>query len=58
MISEIQTLLDEYVAWLKQKTSLRQIDEWVEITNFPLTQVDRSIGLVEFAFGCQGKFVV
>lgn len=32
MISEIQALLDEYVAWLKQKMSLRQIDEWVEIT--------------------------
>lgn len=32
MIGEIQALLDEYTAWLKQKTSLRQIDEWVEIT--------------------------
>jgi hypothetical protein len=32
MIQEIQKLLDEYVAWLKDKTSLRQIDNWVEIT--------------------------
>jgi hypothetical protein len=32
MIEEIQKLLDEYVAWLKDKTSLRQIDDWVEIT--------------------------
>ena len=32
MISEIQKLLDDYVAWLKDKTSLRQIEQWVEIT--------------------------
>ncbi|MDD3828384.1 MAG: DUF1829 domain-containing protein [Anaerolineae bacterium] len=32
MIHEIQRLLDEYVAWLKDKTVLRQIDDWVEIT--------------------------
>jgi hypothetical protein len=32
MISDIQKLLDEYSAWLKDKTVLRQIDDWVEIT--------------------------
>ena len=33
MIEEIQKLLDEYVAWLKDKTTLRQINnDWVEIT--------------------------
>jgi len=32
MIEEIQKLLDDYLAWLKDKTSLRQINEWVEIT--------------------------
>ena len=32
MISEIQRLLDEYVAWLRQGISLQQIGEWVEIT--------------------------
>jgi len=32
MIGEVQRLLDEYLAWLKDKTGLRQIDEWVEIT--------------------------
>jgi hypothetical protein len=32
MIQEVQRLLDEYLAWLKDKTSLRQIDDWVEIT--------------------------
>lgn len=32
MITEIQELLDRYQRWLREKTTLRQIDEWVEIT--------------------------
>jgi len=32
MIHEIQRLLDDYYAWLKDKTALRQIGQWVEIT--------------------------
>lgn len=32
MIQDIQRLLDTYNAWLKDKTVLRQIDDWVEIT--------------------------
>ena len=32
MIDEMQTLLDQYVTWLREKTSLRQVDDWVEIT--------------------------
>jgi hypothetical protein len=32
MIDEIQGLLDRYVAWLRDKTSLRQVNDWVEIT--------------------------
>jgi hypothetical protein len=32
MIQEVQRLLDEYLAWLKDKTQLRQVEEWVEIT--------------------------
>ena len=32
MIQEIQRLLDDYLAWLKDKTQLRQIDQWIEIT--------------------------
>lgn len=32
MIQEIERLLNEYIAWLKDKTVLRQIDGWVEIT--------------------------
>ena len=33
MIEDIQKLLDQYTAWLKDKTKLRQLsDQWVEIT--------------------------
>ena len=32
MMDEIQRLLDQYIAWLKDKTVLRQIKDWVEIT--------------------------
>ena len=32
MINEIQRLLDHYVAWLKDQTTLRQINDWIEIT--------------------------
>jgi hypothetical protein len=32
MIEEIGRLLENYAAWLKDKTSLRQLNDWVEIT--------------------------
>lgn len=32
MIEEIQRLMDAYHAWLKDKSVLRQVDQWVEIT--------------------------
>lgn len=32
MMDEIQRLLDDYRVWLREKTSLRQIENWVEIT--------------------------
>ena len=32
MIDEIQKLLDQYLAWLKDKTALRQVKDWIEIT--------------------------
>lgn len=32
MITEVQDLLDRYVQWLKDKTALRQVKDWVEIT--------------------------
>lgn len=32
MIEEIQNLIDNYLRWLKDKTVLRQVKDWVEIT--------------------------
>ena len=32
MIEDIQRLLDVYHAWLKDKTALRQVGDWIEIT--------------------------
>ena len=32
MIDEIRKLIDEYTAWLKDKTALRQVGDWIEIT--------------------------
>lgn len=31
-VGEVQSLLDQYWIWLKDRTSLRQMDGWVEIT--------------------------
>ena len=30
MIEEIRTLMDRYLLWLKDKTTLREIQDWVE----------------------------
>ena len=32
MTDEVQLLLNQYWEWLKEKTTLRQINDWVEIT--------------------------
>lgn len=32
MINEIQNLLDQYNNWLKDKTTIREIENWIEIT--------------------------
>jgi hypothetical protein len=32
MIDEVRKLIDEYVGWLREKTTLRQVGEWVEVT--------------------------
>jgi hypothetical protein len=32
MINEVQRLLEQYIAWLKDKTLLRQLEKWIEIT--------------------------
>ena len=31
-MTEMQNLIDKYVAWLKDKASLRQLEDWIEIT--------------------------
>jgi hypothetical protein len=31
-MEEIKTLMDQYVAWLRSKTTLRQVADWIEIT--------------------------
>ncbi|HUY80456.1 MAG TPA: DUF1829 domain-containing protein [Acidobacteriaceae bacterium] len=32
MIEEIQRMMDGYLGWLREKTSLREIGDWIEIT--------------------------
>jgi hypothetical protein len=32
MIDEVRVLIDNYAAWLRDKTALRSVDNWVEIT--------------------------
>lgn len=32
MIEDVQTLLDRYWTWLRDRTSLREVGEWIEIT--------------------------
>jgi hypothetical protein len=32
MIQDVQKLMDAYVAWLKDKTQLREVADWIEIT--------------------------
>jgi hypothetical protein len=32
MIHDVRKLLDDYTAWLRDKTTLRQVEQWVEIT--------------------------
>jgi Domain of unknown function DUF1829/Domain of unknown function DUF1828 len=56
MIHEIQRLLSDYVAWLKDKTVLRQIDDWVEVTT---PYLDRHNDYVQlYAKKMNGGFVL
>jgi len=32
MISELQSLREDYLSWLRENTLLREVDEWIEIT--------------------------
>lgn len=56
MIQEIQRLLDAYHAWLKDKTALRQVDDWVEITT---PYLDRHNDYVQiYAKKADGEYVL
>ncbi len=56
MIQDIQRLLDAYHAWLKDKTVLRQIDQWIEITT---PYLDRHNDYVQiYAKKANGGFVL
>lgn len=56
MIQDIERLLNDYVAWLKQKTVLRQVDTWVEITT---PYLDRHNDYVQiYAKKVNGGFVL
>ena len=39
MIEDVQILLDGYWRWLRDRTSLREIKDWVEITPPPISTV-------------------
>lgn len=32
MLAEVQNLIDNYFHWLKERTAIRQVDDWIEIT--------------------------
>lgn len=56
MIQDIQRLLDDYHAWLKDKTALRQIHDWVEITT---PYLDRRNDYVQiYAKRANGGFIL
>ena len=56
MIEEIQRLLDAYHAWLKDKTVLRQLDQWIEITTPYLDRHNDNIQI--YAKKTNGGFVL
>lgn len=56
MIHDIQRLMDAYHAWLKDKSVLRQIDKWVEITT---PYLDRHNDYVQiYAKRANGGFIL
>ena len=56
MIQDIERLLDSYHAWLKDKTVLREIDEWIEITTPYLDRHNDDIQV--YARRANGGFVL
>lgn len=56
MIAEIQQLTEDYHAWLREKTNLRSIDDWVEITT---PYLDRHNDCIQIYVGrSNGGFVL
>ena len=56
MIQDIQRLMDAYHAWLKDKSVLRQIDQWVEITT---PYLDRHNDYLQiYAKNANGDFIL
>lgn len=56
MIQDIQKLLDDYAAWLRDKTTLRQVADWIEITT---PYLDRHNDYVQiYAKKSNGAFVL
>jgi hypothetical protein len=56
MIEEIQRLMDGYVAWLREKTSLREVGDWIEITT---PSLDRHNDLLQiYARRENGQFIL
>ena len=56
MIEDIRRLIDDYHNWLKNKTALRQVDEWVEITT---PYLDRHNDYLQiYAKAAHGGFVL
>ncbi len=56
VIQDIRQLLDTYHAWLRDKTVLREIGQWVEITT---PYLDRHNDYVQiYAKGANGDFLL
>jgi len=56
MMADIQALLDQYRAWLKDKTVLREVNDWVEITT---PYLDRHNDYLQiYAQRCSGEYVL
>jgi len=59
MIDEVQALLDQYWAWLRDKTTLRQVKDWVEIFEITTPYLDRHNDCIQiYAKRRDGGFVL
>ena len=56
MINEIQSLLDSYLKWLRDRTVVKQINDWVEITT---PYLDRHNDYIQiYAKQSNGRFII